>query len=185
MTTVINQRATFADEDGDDIEEFLDDLLGISFYDDQGVHLGDNEEFVVKRRSSDGNFVIQTSNGEVEVTDTLDVVIPGDLVVSGSTTEVDNVVTGDITVEDGIGNKLVRFDATSDPVKLDFFNHAVSNMGISGKLVYGPGPDFAVRYDSGDDELVWSDEDNGDDVKSVDRDGNLQLQGTLTEGTTV
>lgn len=65
------------------------------------------------------------------------------------------------------------------------FGTPVTAGGDGEKVVYGSAPDFGVRYDSGDDELVWNDEVNGDDVMAIDKAGNLQIQGTLTESTTV
>lgn len=53
------------------------------------------------------------------------------------------------------------------------------------KTTWGAAPDFSARYDATDDEWVLRDEVGNDDVAGVDKAGNLALQGTLTESTTV
>lgn len=63
--------------------------------------------------------------------------------------------------------------------------HELGQPGDDTKTEWGAAPDFAARYDSTDDEWVVSDEVNNDDVMGVDKDGNLAIQGTLTESTTV
>jgi len=56
--------------------------------------------------------------------------IPVNLTVDGQTTQVDDVVTADITIEDGGGVEQFRFDATADPKVADFHDNRVSNFGL-------------------------------------------------------
>lgn len=84
-------------------------------------------------------------------------------------------------------------------VDLDMSGNDISNLGSvsisSGSgpidlpddsdLQFGDAPDFSARYDSGKDTLVIQDETTTSDVAEVDKSGNLNIAGTLTESTTI
>jgi hypothetical protein len=70
------------------------------------------------------------------------------------------------------------------PVEVLDADFEISGDGL--KIVYGAGSDVAARYDSGNDELRWSDETNSSDRMALDRTtGDLKIDGELTEGSTL
>jgi hypothetical protein len=77
--------------------------------------------------------------------------VPVSLSVAGSTTEVDDVVTGDILVEDGGGNTQFRFDATVNPNVANFFDNNVTNFGVgdSEPIKFGDVDDFNIQFSPG------------------------------------
>lgn len=106
--------------------------------------------------------------------------VPADLVVEGSTTETDDIVTTDLLVEDGSGNNLVRFDAGASPKVIRFFGFTLEQVG---KVTWGANEDMSSRYDSGADSYRIQDEVNSADRLDLDRTtGDLSIEGTLTEG---
>jgi len=98
--------------------------------------------------------------------------IPVDLSVTGSTTEVDDVVTGDVLIEDGSGTEQFRFDATANPPRADLSGNALTFSA-----------ETAIRYDAGSDDIRFRDTASGGDRAALDRTtGDLSISGTLTEG---
>lgn len=95
--------------------------------------------------------------------------VPVDLAVDGSTTEVDNVVTGDITIEDGGGVEQFRFDATVNPKVADFNGNTLSAVGAIDLSDLGADP----TLESG---LVWHRSDQ-DRIKMSPDGNNVQQIG--------
>jgi hypothetical protein len=93
--------------------------------------------------------------------------VPVSLSVAGSTTEVDDVVTGDILVEDGGGNTQFRFDATVNPNVADFNDNNVLNFGVEDgePIKFGDVDDFEIQFAPGvgqDGALEIIDSQNSD-----------------------
>lgn len=87
------------------------------------------DDLLIVRAESDGSGGIQNQV----------VVIPDDLSVAGSVTEVDDVITGDIDIRDGSSQSQFRVDATQSPPLIDLFNNRVINFGIrSGESITYP-----------------------------------------------
>jgi hypothetical protein len=112
--------------------------------------------------------------------------IPVSLAVAGDTTRVDDVVTGDITIEDGAQVEQFRFDATANPIVADFHSNYVSNFGLTDGEVLSFNDQMSERYDSGNDDYRVQDQVNSADRMALDRTtGDLSIDGAITEGATL
>jgi len=93
--------------------------------------------------------------------------VPVDFNVRGETTEVDNVITGDIKIEDTQNNELIRFDATSSPKRIEFG----SNVNLRGNSLVNIGgttsaSSGAARFSHGQEQRF---RDSGDtsDIRAI------------------
>lgn len=96
------------------------------------------EPIFVIRAEADGNGGIQNAVGEIK----------GSFGLEGDTNQVDDVITGDISIQDPSGTEQIGLDATSTPVKIDLHNNRLLNFGIRS------GEDITYPDDTGTETLV-------------------------------
>jgi hypothetical protein len=78
------------------------------------------EPILIVRAESDGQGGIQNRVTKVA----------GSFALDGDTNQVDDVVTGNISIEDGSGTEQVGLDATATPVDIDLHNNPVQNFRL-------------------------------------------------------
>lgn len=96
------------------------------------------EPIFVIRAEADGSGGIQNAVGEIK----------GSFGLEGDTNQVDDVITGDISIQDPSGTEQIGLDATSTPVKIDLHNNRLLNFGIRS------GEDITYPDDTGTETLV-------------------------------
>jgi archaellum component FlaF (FlaF/FlaG flagellin family) len=159
--------ATFAKAD---VAEFVD---GTKIPDDEQTVFGTNDDFAIRYDATGDVLVVSDESNDVDL-------------VEFAKNDVTEFLTGakvgdDTKVWFGDGDDYsMRYDATGDVLVLrdeangddvaefpkaaatEFFDGA--KVGDDTKVVFGDDDDFALSYDSANDELVITDETNGDDV---------------------
>jgi Hep_Hag. len=115
----------------------VDDTVSAGVRQEFTFDIGGESIFVV-RAETDGTGGIQNAVGEIK----------GSFALEGDTNQVDDIITGDISIQDPSGNEQVGLDATSTPVEIDLHNNRLLNFGIRS------GEDITYPDDSGVEQLV-------------------------------
>lgn len=96
------------------------------------------EPILLLRAESDGQGGIQNRAAK----------IAGSFALDGDTNQVDDVVTGNISIEDGSGTEQVGLDATATPVDINLHNNPVQNFRLRN------GTGISYQDDPSDETLV-------------------------------
>lgn len=115
----------------------VDDTISAGVRQEFTFDIGGEPIFVV-RAESDGSGGIQNAVGEIK----------GSFGLDGDTNQVDDVITGDISIQDSSGTEQIGLDATVTPVKIDLHNNRLLNFGIRS------GEDITYPDDTGAERLV-------------------------------
>ncbi|MFB6215380.1 MAG: hypothetical protein ABEJ72_00180, partial [Candidatus Aenigmatarchaeota archaeon] len=114
--------------------------------DGEYIPFGDDEQYQLGRRESDGKLIVETVNGSLEIDENLNVVIPGDLSVQGQTTEVDNVLTTDVFLENSSGTDQIHISGDTSP-------HFIEDLVGGMELRFGDGGFITYPDDAGAEVL--------------------------------
>lgn len=110
-----------------------------------------------------------------------DLEVIGNLTVEGQTTEVDDMVTTDVTVEDGGGTTQFRLDGDASPPFADFEGNEARNVStLSFSDADADGSKFSMEENASTGDLNVL---HGGAIRhELAQNGDLRIEGSLTEG---
>ena len=97
----------------------VDDTVSEGVRQEYSLDINGEPIFVV-RAESDGSGGIKNITGKLN----------GSFSLQGAKNQVEDVITGDISIQDGSGTEQIGLDATVSPVKIDLHNNPISNFRL-------------------------------------------------------
>jgi len=163
------------------------------------IQLGSSATLAVNASDLDGAFLINDGNNNLAVNGGRGLTSDGNLLVVDETT--DFTFTSDIDFNNGLTlgsslnandngissvNNLNVSDITSnngsDPISL---NNAGWRYGDDLKVFWGIDEDIAMRYDSANASFKMEEPGGSGDIFAIDKSGNVDIGGELTEGVNI